>query len=1367
MGDTHRRNRAILIAAIFVAAILGLALIVLVGFRLYLTEERAREIAEREADELIEGRFTLDDFSWVRFPTSARVSGVVIRDPEGREVLTVGSARLDLAARDLGARTIRLRRLEANDVVVRLFQVDDEFTITRALASRVEPAVEEPWDVVIEQASITGGRIEMEIEAGTFAVEDLEVERAGVRWENGVLTIELDASATSARWLGEEVEAAATSIRIQEATLDYPEEAATIDRISADRLEAFGAVGRLVGASASYRERRVGVEDLLIDLDPGSIAGGGMIDLSGPTAVVSAALDLTRIEPARIAAETTDPELWPARVDGTLVLSSVPTSVDAGEIEADLVLAGMPPALAAVLPDEAAPALPDEATVEVEATLLPRHLQLDRGQMRAGDVTLTASGLVPLEGDASFELDFTASHQEPGGLLAALDNRLTATSARIDGTLYGALPLPGAAADLLVEQLTFGDAPPARLTAPLRLEDGTLFTTEARLESEPALISATGRAVILDAGGSPRPDPEVDLDLRLLRLELSALHDALEGVVQGEARVRGTVGAPVAEGQVYSPELGVDGVDMGEFRARASATPQAVRLTEFTLTPILGGEIEAAGVLDIETLELALDVDARRIPIELGLNVAAIFAPAVQVADVEGLFDARARLRGPLEQPRVEARLASDEVSVRGVEAGELTVDISGDMDRLAVAATIEGEAGELRATGDILPYEGRVEGVRLLGDGIRLEALPGTGDLPVRLAGSISVDLVAEGDLPFPELAGRVEINELTVDERLIHRGRLIARIGPLEGDDHAIGVQIPGALFVRARVSPGPPLEIDATADIDDFDIAWLLPAVTEAEVSARLQGTAEVRYLRDPPETTFALLLSRIELSIPDEAILTATRPATIRYDGETLVIEDLELEGPYGRLQAGGAIGPRIDALAVGRLDMALVAAFVPQIVSADGAILVDIRATGTLEEPSFWGRADLVEKVRLLPRGMIRDIVIDSFHVQLTDERIDLEQLRGGTLGGPFEAEGFLVLDGVMPERLDISFTGEGLPLRTGDLFVEMNADVRLTGEEGQGLLSGRVDIVRGRYKRELRIAAFSLVADDPAVRPPVEPHPLLAMLRLDLRVLSIGAVDARLDAGSFGLDLVLDADLRVFGPSTDPALEGRIEVARGELQTPQADLPITRGVAVLVPVPGQPVSGTLDVVAEGEVIVAVIGREVFQPTHFVSVGLEGDLDELTLELTSQPSLDRLEVLSLLVTGGTRPAGLVPGDARHVESAMVLAGTRLAEPLTRMVTERLEDILNLDLLVARVTLEGIAITAGTEISRRLRLEGALQQGFGDAGALALARAQFLLSNMVYLEASTEAITGDRSAVSPAEREGQRSTLEIRARVLGGR
>jgi hypothetical protein len=1114
-------------------------------------------------------------------------------------------------------------------------------------------------------------------------------------------------------------------------------------------------------ATARFAEDRLTIANLFVDLDPGTLRIEGEVDFSELLPLWRGQAALEGVEAGRVFAAHADPDTLPGRVDGTVVASGTGFDAPRGRLAADLVVTGLPETWIDAVPDELVPALPGRGHIAFEAALEGDHARVEPLQLDAEGLSIVASGRVPFTAGGAIDLDVDIVHDAPGAILAALDLPATSDRARLAGRLSGAWPRPDAEARLMITRFAYESLPPADLDAALRLTAGVVHLDAASLTGEAGRIDATGRLGLLDADGTVRDDPPLNLLLRVRGLDLAVLDPApidLEGTARGEVRVVGSVGAPSARGRLTAPGLGAGGVVFSRAVATFTADAQSLTLTGLDLRPEAGGYLDGEGMADLDARTFVLDLRGEGLPLSL------IEAVADLPVDLAGRASIEGRIAGSFDAPRYQGLVLAEPVIVDEIGLGRLVAEVSGDAERVASTLVLDGEAGRLRAAG-AYRFDGRLlEDLRITGDGLRLEAMPGLGALPIALTGLAEVDLSAEGALPVPEVRGIVRVANLAANGEPVHRGRFLVQVGPLPDGALAVGTGLPGALWIRARVEPGPPLVVEATADIEGFDLAWLAPALREAEVDARLVGESTLRYQRDPAEIEARVHLPELEIAFADQ-VVRSLAPVTLDYDGRTLTLDRLELEGPAGTFVAAGTLGETLDFMARGRLEAAILAAVLPQVVRASGAIAMDLRARGPIDDPDLTGSLGITEPVRFLPRGSLREIAVTDLRARLRPGRIVLDALEGVVIGGAFRARGEATLDGLMPVSGDLAFSGEGLPLRAEDLVAEVDVDLRLIGADERIRIGGTVDLVRGRYRRTFALDAFALVAPESALPVP-EPSPLLDRLDLDLRVTSIGAVDARAEAGAFALDMTLDADLQVGGTAAVPRIEGRVSAARGHVEMPQTRLEVVEGGIDFVPIPGDPMRAVIDVLAEGEVIVPPGGPGMIEPTYFVSLSLEGSLDAMEIELLSQPPLDRLEVLALLVTGRVAPAEIAPGDGRHVESAMIFAGTRLAAPLTAAITERLEEILNLDLFVAAVTAEGITITAGTEVSRRLSLEGAFQQGFGDAGAMATARAQFLLSNVLFLEGTAESVAEQGPAQASPAREGSRGRLEIKARVLGG-
>ena len=216
---------------------------------------------------------------------------------------------------------------------------------------------------------------------------------------------------------------------------------------------------------------------------------------------------------------------------------------------------------------------------------------------------------------------------------------------------------------------------------------------------------------------------------------------------------------------------------------------------------------------------------------------------------------------------------------------------------------------------------------------------------------------------------------------------------------------------------------------------------------------------------------------------------------------------------------------------------------------------------------------------------------------------------------------------------------------------------------------------------------------------------------------------------------------------------------------PQAELDVTRAVVDFVPEPGAPIAAAVDILAEGEITPAVVALNATTPSYLVRVGIAGSLERMALELGSDPPLRDLEILALLVTG--RPTlERQPGRGDGLglfDPGLAFAGSQLAAPLSSLVEDQLERLLNLELdLAAEITAEGAMITATQVIASRIQIVGAYGQAFFGGGAFARAGALLQLTQRLLIEGQA---TAGLEQVQPATRNLTQNRVQLKYRLFG--
>jgi translocation and assembly module TamB len=429
-------------------------------------------------------------------------------------------------------------------------------------------------------------------------------------------------------------------------------------------------------------------------------------------------------------------------------------------------------------------------------------------------------------------------------------------------------------------------------------------------------------------------------------------------------------------------------------------------------------------------------------------------------------------------------------------------------------------------------------------------------------------------------------------------------------------------------------------------------------------------------------------------------------------------------------------------------------------------------SGDSDTPRISGEILLLSPATIRARGMVREMTLDAAKISLRPGSVRIDELRGQMSGGKFAASGDLGLDGFKPDRWNLRFDGTNLPYRSAEILIEADANLRATGSGVVPRVSGNIEIIRGRYLRKFRLEQFVFVqrgvVEEEEDEEDVEADAYLQELELDIHARSAGAIKLKIDAQAFATEMDLGADVFIRGTAANPLLDGRVMSESGWLKFPSAKLDVEQLVVDFKPTLQESIHPLIDLVATGEVTAAPSGGESRPTPYQVSVHIDGPLNAMRLDLTSDPSLPQDEVLSLVVLGQADPTMLVEASptkgSGRIESSLVFAGSQLATPVTRFLEKQLEKQLNLDLqLGTEVSSERFRLTAAKELTSRFRIEGGYERLFTESAELMTGRALLFLSNDLFLEGSAQNVTAFNTT-SDLET-GTSGALELKLRLLG--
>lgn len=597
------------------------------------------------------------------------------------------------------------------------------------------------------------------------------------------------------------------------------------------------------------------------------------------------------------------------------------------------------------------------------------------------------------------------------------------------------------------------------------------------------------------------------LSTRAIRLD-GRVDGALVGDHLESTTVGGRVRAEAGDLRALVSELKVAGVDLADPPPLEGGATIDLAVSGTFASPSLSGTVKADG-LDLDG-NLDVDLNARRLRGALRLEVPRLSPLAAMVAPdlpVEGAVSLNASLGGTLDNPRVQLTggLTGLEVAGQQFERAEIAATFANQVLQVQRLEVIQRTAaGRLDATGSYSVASGRYA-IDAKGRDLAVRPVVFGGET-MAVGGQFDLNLKGEGTLDAPHGAGTVDVRDLVWDEYVVG---VVYLDGTIAGNDVGIKASVPSLPAVlNARASLSTPRLFTADMAVTGADLQNLLraegptPGATpvlegsdalpvSGAVTAFVKASGDLDRLVDA-KADFDLRL--IDVVAAGSAILL-DRPARLRYDGGTIVADDVALRIGKTTLTATGRFGEAADASGLTvRLNGGL-ADFLPfaqlagfDDVDASGGVSLELRATGNLDAPR-----------------------IDA-SLSMTDGAVstaDLPPVTGVTLRAVLD-EGVLTLSefGAVWQGATLSATG--------------TVPVTLLGDQLPAAYTGALGPLPDRARAQIKLDSVTAALAAPFVDPETLGQlaaNLTAVVAVEATALELDAVqaDVTLDRASFAM----------------------------------------------------------------------------------------------------------------------------------------------------------------------------------------------------------------------------------------------------------
>jgi translocation and assembly module TamB len=463
-----------------------------------------------------------------------------------------------------------------------------------------------------------------------------------------------------------------------------------------------------------------------------------------------------------------------------------------------------------------------------------------------------------------------------------------------------------------------------------------------------------------------------------------------------------------------------------------------------------------------------------------------------------------------------------------------------------------------------------------------------------------------------------------------------------------------------------------------------AWLAPAGSlaglagAAEASLRVDGPA-----LNPRAMTAELRIAHLEI-VPAASTGLAPATFTLRNSGDIVVtmagsavtVKAARLSGHNTDFSISGrvALGQRnpLDLRVSGRADLGLVHDL-DRGLTASGELKADAGVRGTLSAPQITGRLEFAGagfNISDVSNGISNANGVLLF----SGDRASIQSFTGETGGGKIELTGFAAYGGDGPTVFRLHARAVQVRVRYPEgVSTVANADLRFSGTTASSILSGTITVLRTAFNPQSDFSSLLAQSSEPVRTPAARPG-LLGGLTYDVQVSTAPDVQVQ---SALTQDVQVEANLRLRGTYTSPAVLGRVNITHGQVAFFGTRYNISQGsVSFFNPVNIDPV---LDVDLETK------ARGIQ-----VTLNVSGPISKLNLTPRSDPPLQFSEIVALLATGRTPTdeASLSSGQNIAAPAWQQSAGSALlGEAISSPVTGRLQRFFGVSRLRIDPTLPG--------------------------------------------------------------------------------
>jgi hypothetical protein len=608
-----------------------------------------------------------------------------------------------------------------------------------------------------------------------------------------------------------------------------------------------------------------------------------------------------------------------------------------------------------------------------------------------------------------------------------------------------------------------------------------------------------------------------------------------------------------------------------------------------------------------------------------------------------------------------EGKFSVEDGSYDGVGFDSLGATVVLDNRNLRI---LQGEArrgsARIRAKGAV-DFDSKEVSAEAQLQGFLLQEIPLVQQKGLQARGRIGLSGVLKGTLQNPAFSGDLEMDALQYESWNIGsgKGRIEYGNGSIRGDARIKSGF--GNFKVRADIANGKGYPGKATVEFENLDVQKIVTAKPPPylqDLTTAMEGKLEAEGNFETPDS----LKIRGEVDGAHFRI----HDYELHNDGHMMFVianrnfrmESVRFVGEGTSLLLSGTIplddSPQLDLNLSGGLNLMLLDGIESKL-HISGAATFNIRASGSKREPQVIGQASF-QDTKLDYGDFPFRFSSTQGDIVFSRNLVRFENVRGATASGTIQLSGIIEHQNAVFRSISMAMSLRNVRVPfLKDFRTIANADLVLSGPSDAQTLSGDVDVSRMEYVRSFNL--LEQLASHSAVQSgPLTTDPYLMGLRLNIEIHSENglSIDNELTRLRGGMRLTLR------GTPAYPSLTGRVEASEGTIFFRGSRFEISHAVANFVD--RNKINPVLEIRAEADV-----------KTYRLILDAIGEMEHLNLNVTSDPPMSTVDILSLLTTGKTETGTGTGTSQRESQMAGMSAASVLSENLTGVIGKRVQRI----------------------------------------------------------------------------------------------